>query len=273
MRFFSACLQLAAAVSFAALAGLAATAPAAAANSVPDQVQHYLDCLNLMLTNPAEHAKQCSPGHDWTGPFSNAYGWSSAPAPSPSTECPPHEHKYPKFEKPTAFYLTGGKWDDEGGDDCHHHHGCKPEPMSFEYGAADLGAGLVEVSGRGCCDTYKSAYDQGGIDQGMVLEVGCRGGCDVSGSVDPVSPAFDGMLVQVGYCDGGSNCDTGFDLGSGDFNPMLLKVHHNYDRGCPSAFVLGAPDSMLLNVSECYQVRPDSFETTAATPALPEYLI
>ncbi|HVY50608.1 MAG TPA: hypothetical protein VHA07_03520 [Devosia sp.] len=73
---------------------LALSGPASSQTVTPgstDQVQHFLDCFGVMISDPQVHAAECSPGHDWTGPFQQATGTEAAPPPPPSSsseECP-----------------------------------------------------------------------------------------------------------------------------------------------------------------------------------------
>ena len=63
---------------------LVATTPAQAANhpTVQSQIQHYLECLDWMLADPAKHRQQCGPGHEFFLPYNNF-------APTGITGCAP----------------------------------------------------------------------------------------------------------------------------------------------------------------------------------------
>jgi hypothetical protein len=56
-----------------------------------DQVQHFLDCFGVMINDPQVHAAECSPGHEWTGPFQYATNYQAGQSASTTEEssCPP----------------------------------------------------------------------------------------------------------------------------------------------------------------------------------------
>lgn len=66
------------------LSGLMAVNPAYAAtsSSSANPLQHFLDCANWMINDPAKHAKFCDPG---TVVFAHGSGGSGAPN---EPECP-----------------------------------------------------------------------------------------------------------------------------------------------------------------------------------------
>jgi len=56
---------------------LALGGPASSASITPNSVspiQHYLDCLGALITDPAAHAANCAPGHDVFVSGSTGYG-------------------------------------------------------------------------------------------------------------------------------------------------------------------------------------------------------
>lgn len=83
-RFAQVLLRSVIAGVFALFMGLSVTAPAAAQGTG----NHFMDCLGWMFSDPAKHAAECSPGHDWTGPFTHAWGYQGPKAPTPS--CTPY---------------------------------------------------------------------------------------------------------------------------------------------------------------------------------------
>jgi len=53
------------ALVMSAFAGTMFLAPAPAqAATTAEAVQHFIECANWLLTDPAKHAQFCSPGHD-----------------------------------------------------------------------------------------------------------------------------------------------------------------------------------------------------------------
>ena len=58
-------IRLAAISGAFAIGSLMATAPAQAGkySDVTAAVQHYIDCANWLITDPAKHAANCGPGH------------------------------------------------------------------------------------------------------------------------------------------------------------------------------------------------------------------
>lgn len=56
--------KLAGAASLLTLTGLIAASPAQAASTTSaSALQHFLDCANWLITDPAKHAANCDPGH------------------------------------------------------------------------------------------------------------------------------------------------------------------------------------------------------------------
>lgn len=90
---------------------LVATPAQAAHHSDPAaQAKHFAECLDLMINNPAKHAKLCGPGHEWTGKFSHegelGPGIQAPPPPpvveeDPCEEYDPCAHWYENCEKPS----------------------------------------------------------------------------------------------------------------------------------------------------------------------------
>ena len=221
MRLISVFLRLAAIASFAAMAGLSSTVPASA-NSVTAQVQHYLLCLDLMFSNPARHARECGPGHEWPGNLSHDFQTSPSvapPADTPST-CPTTSY--------VAFVLTGvgsGQWNNGDGWNHDGNNGGCPHtcPQAYVQGSADLAPGIVQVHGCGgytpptCGASYSSAPD---VTSG-IIQVGCGTGCltsDYRGTPD-VSP----LLLQVHHrtCDTVTD-DSAFEVPTGTGLPQYL---------------------------------------------------
>ena len=67
------------------LVALLAASPVQAAtthHSTEWQVQHYLTCLDLMVSNPARHARLCGPGH-LSVMVSDSRGWGYQATPPP----------------------------------------------------------------------------------------------------------------------------------------------------------------------------------------------
>lgn len=93
-RFAHVLMRLMAAGIFTAFMSLSSAVPTTAQET--NGFQHFMDCLGWMFSNPSEHATNCSPGHDWTGPFTRAWGYEGPQA--PTTSCTP---------VPGAFHETG----------------------------------------------------------------------------------------------------------------------------------------------------------------------
>jgi hypothetical protein len=77
----------------ALFAALMAATPAQAAVHHSDpaaQTAHFIACFKLLGT--PEHAKECGPGHEFTGKFSNAWNSENYTPPATTTETPPCEH-------------------------------------------------------------------------------------------------------------------------------------------------------------------------------------
>ena len=71
---------------------LAATVPSQASitPSDVDAWQHIVDCAAALFSNPAEHAKFCSPGHAQPMTFESSYNTKGPPTvvpPPPLVEC------------------------------------------------------------------------------------------------------------------------------------------------------------------------------------------
>lgn len=85
-------LKLAAVVGIGATSMLLGSFQAQAARpTVAAQLEHYARCANLMLTDSAQHAIECSPGH-YVDPTSNAafFGFNVyVPPAAPSSTTPP----------------------------------------------------------------------------------------------------------------------------------------------------------------------------------------
>ena len=66
MRYTSVTARLAGAASILTLTSFMAASPthAATATSAADALQHFIDCAGWMISDPAKHAAECSPGHD-----------------------------------------------------------------------------------------------------------------------------------------------------------------------------------------------------------------
>lgn len=91
---------------------VATPAQAAKHPTVQSQIQHYLECLNLMLKDPTKHRNECGPGHEFFFPANNNFSpgstvglpvVTSSPPPSScegdSCDVPPPCEK-PPCEKP-----------------------------------------------------------------------------------------------------------------------------------------------------------------------------
>lgn len=79
---------------FALAAGAAVmlATPVAHAAITPSNVdawQHIVDCAAALLSNPAEHAQFCAPGHAEALTFQSSFIWTAVnpPPPPPSPEC------------------------------------------------------------------------------------------------------------------------------------------------------------------------------------------
>lgn len=57
--------RLAGAASILTMTSLMAASPiqAASSPSIIDSIQHFVDCAGWLITDPARHAQECSPGH------------------------------------------------------------------------------------------------------------------------------------------------------------------------------------------------------------------
>src|SRR5690348_4997665 len=62
----SSTFRLAGAASILTLASLmaASSVQAAPAQSAADALQHFIDCAGWLISDPAQHAANCDPGHD-----------------------------------------------------------------------------------------------------------------------------------------------------------------------------------------------------------------
>ena len=81
MRFTTSnMLKVAAVAGLLAVGGLSAASPAHADagkySTFAAALQHYLDCANWLLTDPAKHAQFCDPGHTV---FVSSGGFGSPP--------------------------------------------------------------------------------------------------------------------------------------------------------------------------------------------------
>lgn len=135
----------------AGLAGLSFAATPAQADrpTVREQIQHYLECLDWMFNDPARHAIECAPGHEYFIPQDNGSGKSKRDCPDylPSAyvqvgrydDCPPppcydrvgyfgvtYDNCYEPCTEKSAFLRTGGY------DDCY-------EPCYQQEGALTTG--------------------------------------------------------------------------------------------------------------------------------------
>jgi hypothetical protein len=61
-------------------------APAAITPSNVDPWQHIVDCAAALLSNPAEHAEFCSPGHAEAMTFKSSNMWTDISPPPPPPE-------------------------------------------------------------------------------------------------------------------------------------------------------------------------------------------
>ena len=151
-------LRLATAGAFVAFTGLGSVTSASAAPSIPDALQHIIDCAGWMFTDPARHAAECGPGHDYTGQFSNAWGLGTG-APPVVTTCPtiPQGVVYPgRASEPSLLLVQSSPCD------------C-PTPNSFTGTPSEAGEFLSVDS---CC---LAAYKGSALDRmAGVLPVTCR---------------------------------------------------------------------------------------------------
>ena len=74
MTVFRSTISKLAAIAVAATAVASFAATPASANSVQDQTKHYIECLNLLINDPEEHAKKCGPGHEFFLPAGPSAG-------------------------------------------------------------------------------------------------------------------------------------------------------------------------------------------------------
>lgn len=110
MKPQNALVRLAAAGVFVSI--LAYQAPAQAASDI-NQVEHFIDCLGLMFSDPARHATECGPGHEFFIP--NLGNGSSTltpadllpPAP-PVTETDPPSDEDCETSTSAILPATGG---------------------------------------------------------------------------------------------------------------------------------------------------------------------
>jgi hypothetical protein len=234
--------------SFFVMASVVATPPAVAANSVSGQVQHYMDCLGWMFSDPAKHASDCSPGHAWPlGPVNTQGGGTAAPiVPStPTTDCE---------AKPVAFILT------------HHSEGGCNNECAAAYTQSGLAAPSLLLAHFGDCGSpCRSAFQTPqGSDIPEVIPVGCGGYCD--NAFHPGSGTGDPSLVQVNGC-GDWSCVPEAYQGADDGTPSLLLA--GCGGGCPSALPLqnpGEPGVLLVNRwSNCGESNRMTYRATSPT--------
>jgi len=76
MRYTSTTARLAGAASILTLTSFLAASPVhAATTTTADALQHFIDCANWLVSDPAKHAANCNPGHDVF--LSGSTGYSS----------------------------------------------------------------------------------------------------------------------------------------------------------------------------------------------------
>lgn len=95
---------------------LLAASPAQAKHpTVQSQIQHYLECLNWMITDPAKHRKLCGPGHEFFLPYNNFAPTGITgmpPVTPPSTPTCPAGSSPAAYVQYTDYMLAtyGGGW-------------------------------------------------------------------------------------------------------------------------------------------------------------------
>jgi len=198
---------------------LLAASPAQAKHpTVQSQIQHYLECLNWMITDPAKHRKLCGPGHEFFLPYNNFAPTGitgmppvTPPAPPSTPTCPEHNYEhYTAFVQYTDFVLIG---EHHGGDWNKPKDGCRPPKDCYDLMSyAPSGTASVLLVG-GCHEHH---------------------GCDIAWSGGEFAPS----LLLVGGCPEYEGCDTAWRGGSEI--PSLLLVGRHWEGGCPSAWT-GAP--------------------------------
>lgn len=72
---------------------LIAASPAQAAQhkTVASQVQHFNECLTLLISDPARHAQECGPGHAWTAAADVGGGGGPPPRVTTTTTSQPED--------------------------------------------------------------------------------------------------------------------------------------------------------------------------------------
>lgn len=152
----------------AALAGMAMAAGAAQAQrpTVPEQLQHYLECLDWMFSNPARHAKECAPGHVYIIPDPKSTGTDEPDCYVPSRyvpvglyeDCPPRPCYDDAGYVPSTF----------GGGDCYEP--CAEKSAYLQTGGYDDcyeppcggGGGSLTLPLPGQQGWYLAVQDTGG---------------------------------------------------------------------------------------------------------------
>jgi len=216
---------------------LLAASPAQAKHpTVQSQIQHYLECLNWMITDPAKHRKLCGPGHEFFLPYNNFAPTGitgmppvTPPAPPSTPTCPEHNYEHHMaFVQYTDFILVhndgenGGDWNKPKDD-------CKPDkpkcPVSFN--PSEVAPSVLLVTGNFDCYHPPSSCDSawtGGRELTPSLLLVGRKCCD-----GPSGSITDQALVQLAKI-GGNGTGPSFNP-PGPFFGLPPKPDFNFPEG------------------------------------------
>jgi len=157
---------------------VATPAEAARHPTAQSQIQHYLECLNWMFTDPAKHREFCSPWH-YVEPPDNNHAPEGLPLPSqPMTPpsqpaCPTHDYMTPAaYVEGGALILIhgGGEWS-KPDDGCEHHHPPKEcDDVGFNQ-SSGTAPSLLLVGSYGCHEHHgcRSAWTGGDLAPSILL--------------------------------------------------------------------------------------------------------
>jgi len=171
---------------------VATPAEAARHPTAQSRIQHYLECLNWMFTDPAKHREFCAPWH-YVEPPDNNHAPEGLPPPSqPMTppsqpSCPTHEYtsSIPSVESGVLILVHGGGEWSKPDDGCEHHHPpkeCGDVGFNQTPGAASsllfVVTGCYEYPPRGCPSTWTGDT----LAPSILLVGGTWGGCPEPGA-------------------------------------------------------------------------------------------
>lgn len=136
--------------------------PVQAAHHTPQwHLQHYLQCLSLLLTDPAKQSRLCGPFHYVAPPDNNHAPEglklpSAPPTPPQQQTCPTHEHDYvhpSAYVQYTDYILVTGNYGGGnygGGDWNKPDDGCDTHPKGCDVAYTSSGAAPSLLLVGGC---------------------------------------------------------------------------------------------------------------------------